>query len=625
MNDLLAVWKGEELKYQHPVVEALRQVEGADVYESLRSILIEGVRAIQVGETREGVWRFSLRFPPQWSGGYALPLLFQRVGEEDGRKIVLIWTNFPEPLAKIHSLMKQKEVIASSALQILDSVSKNIINESSAKVAAQRILEKFSELLGARAAIMRLFQRGRWAHYASYGLTSTYLSHYHEVYIETVPLYRRLFQQQRLQITDQVTDMGAMGAELSRIVNPLSMVVSVPLIKNKTVRGFISLAFDEPKPVLYYMTEVLENFANEFAFILEKNEYYLYIVETSERLKKMNLDIVTSLVNATETRDSYTTGHSERVSTYAVELARHLHWDDYEIEKLSIAALLHDIGKVGIPDAILLKPLPLNDMEYSIMQMHPEFSANIVAKVENLHDIVPWIRFHHEYVDGSGYPYGLKGNDIPLGARVLAVADAFDAMTSDRPYRKALQLDQVEEILRQGAGKQWDAAIVELAIRYLDVIYERESLLKENRLDHFRKMMFRLNLLNGLYLFEYLHEEAENLVLNNIEFVFGMLKLPSSVHSLPLASKKKLVSILTEVIKKHVHYPVLVARKSYLFFAFLAPQYDRQLLHNQLKTVAYQFYERTDVLPDFAAYEYPLEKHILPDVFDNFSHFKKDA
>jgi len=225
---------------------------------------------------------------------------------------------------------------------------------------------------------------------------------------------------------------------------------------------------------------------------LEKNEYYLYIVETSERLKKMNLDIVTSLVNAMETRDSYTTGHSERVSTYAVELARHLHWDDYEIEKLSIAALLHDIGKVGIPDAILLKPLPLNDMEYSIMQMHPEFSANIVAKVENLHDIVPWIRFHHEYVDGSGYPYGLKGNDIPLGARVLAVADAFDAMTSDRPYRKALQLDQVEEILRQGAGKQWDAAIVELAIRYLDVIYERESLLKENRLDHFRKMMFRL-------------------------------------------------------------------------------------------------------------------------------------
>jgi putative nucleotidyltransferase with HDIG domain len=371
------------------------------------------------------------------------------------------------------------------------------------------------------------------------------------------------------------------------------------------------------------MTDVLENFANEFAFILEKNEYYLYIVESSERLKKMNLDIVTSLVNATETRDSYTTGHSMRVATYAVELARHLHWDDYEIEKLSIAALLHDIGKVGIPDAILLKPLPLNDMEYNIMQLHPDFSANIVAKVENLQDIVPWVRFHHEYMDGSGYPYGLKGKDIPLGARVLAVADAFDAMTSDRPYRKALSLDQVEEILREGAGKQWDAEIVSLAIRYLDVIYERETMIKESRLEDFRTMMFRLNLLNGLYLFEYLHEEVESLVNNNVPFVFGSMKLPESVHMLPSSAKKKIIHTVTDMIKKDLHYPLLVARKSYLQFVFLAPQYDRQLLQSQLKSLSYHVYERTDMMMEISSYEYPHEKYKVPMVFDNFSHLKE--
>ncbi|NPV38585.1 MAG: HD-GYP domain-containing protein [Brevinematales bacterium] len=624
MKDLLAIWWGEELKYQHPLGEVLRSMEGADVLESLRRTIGEGIRKLRTSSLQEcqGKWEFQLTVPTRFVGTYTIPLLIQKVAEKEG--LFLVWTELSEPLRQIHSLVKQRDTLATEALKILDMVSKNIINESSAKISAQRILQKFAELLGARAAVMRLFTRGRWGHYASYGLNSNYLGEYHEIYIDTIPFYRRLIREMRLQITENpMEDLGNLALDLSKVVSPLSMVVSVPLIKNKAIRGFISLAFDEPKPVLYFMTDVLENFANEFAFILEKNEYYLYIVESSERLKKMNLDIVTSLVNATETRDSYTTGHSMRVATYAVELARHLHWDDYEIEKLSIAALLHDIGKVGIPDAILLKPLPLNDMEYNIMQLHPDFSANIVAKVENLQDIVPWVRFHHEYMDGSGYPYGLKGKDIPLGARVLAVADAFDAMTSDRPYRKALSLDQVEEILREGAGKQWDAEIVSLAIRYLDVIYERETMIKESRLEDFRTMMFRLNLLNGLYLFEYLHEEVESLVNNNVPFVFGSMKLPESVHTLPSSAKKKIIHTVTDIIKKDLHYPVLVARKTYLQFVFLVPQYDRQLLQSQLKSLSYHVYERTDMMMEISSYEYPQEKYEVPMVFDNFSHLKE--
>jgi len=625
MKDLLFVWWEEELKYQHPLVDVVRSIGGADVADSLRQTVHEGLgylRASSAGEY-QGRWTFYLHFPVRFAGWYELPILIQRM-ERDGGKTFLVWTDLSENLRQIHSLMKQRDALAREALHLLDMVSKNIINESSAKISAGRILQKFSELLGARAAIMRLFHRGRWVHYASYGLTSDYLGEHHEVYIETIPLYRKMVWEMRLQMTENpAEDLGSVASALERVVSPLRMVVTMPLVKNKTVRGFISLAFDEPKPVLYFMTEVLENFANEFAFVLEKNEYYLYIVESSERLKKMNIDIVTSLVNASEARDSYTTGHSQRVATYAVELARHLHWDDYEIEKLSIAGLLHDIGKVGIPDAILLKPLPLNDMEYTIMQLHPDFSANIVAKVENLQDIVPWIRFHHEYMDGSGYPYGLKGRDIPLGARVLAVADAFDAMTSDRPYRKALSLDQVEDILREGSGKQWDSEIVALAIRYLDVIYERESTVKDSRLEDFRTMMFRMNLLNGLYLFEYLHEEVESLLAHDIPFVFGFLKLPETVHTLSSLAKKKIFHIVTEMIKKDLHYPILAARKSYLQFVFLAPQYDKQLLQSQVKTLAYHVYERTDIMPEMACYEYPLEKGRVPEVFDNFAHLRE--
>ncbi len=626
MKELLALWWGEELKYQHPLGEVLRSLEGTEILDSLRSVVVEGLHQLRTTSATEqqAFWRFHLHFPAHFAGEYELPLMMQKVrGDET---LFLIWADFPEKLKQVHSLIKQKDVLAASALQILDTVAKNIINESSAKISAQRILHKIAELLGARAAIMRLFTHGRWGHYASYGLNSLYLGEHHEIYVEHIPFYKRLIREQRLQITDNPQeDLGALASDLERVVSPLCMVVSVPLIKNNTVRGFISLAFDEPKPVLYFMTDVLENFANEFAFILEKNEYYLYIVESSERLKKMNIDIVTSLVNATETRDSYTTGHSMRVATYAVELARHLHWDDYELEKLSVASLLHDIGKVGIPDAILLKPLPLNEMEYSIMKLHPDFSANIVAKVENLQDIVPWIRFHHEYLDGSGYPYGLKGKDIPLGARVIAVADAFDAMTSDRPYRKALPLDQVEEIFREGAGKQWDEEIVALAIRYLDVIYERSTMVKESRLEDFRQMMFRLNLLNGLYLFEYLHEEVETLIVNEIPFVFGFFKLPESLHGLPHSSKKKIVHVVSEMIKKELHYPILVARKSYLQFVFVVPQYDKQLLQAQLKTLAYHIYERVDMMIDVAVYEYPAEKYLVPDVFDNFTHLRQKS
>ncbi|URA09651.1 HD domain-containing phosphohydrolase [Thermospira aquatica] len=626
MKELLALWWGEELKYQHPLSEALRSLEGEEILHSLRSIIVEGLRNLRTTELTEqqALWRFRLHFPVQFAGEYELSFTMQKV--VGNTTLFFIWADLPEQLKQIHSLMKQKDVLAASALQILDTVSKNIINESSAKISAQRILQKISELLGARAAIMRLFTHGRWNHYASYGLNSPYLGEHHEIYVEHIPFYKRLIREQRLQISDNPReDLGVLTSDLERVVSPLCMVVSVPLIKNKTVRGFISLAFDEPKPVLYFMTDVLENFANEFAFILEKNEYYLYIVETSERFKKMNIDIVTSLVNATETRDSYTTGHSIRVASYAVELARHLHWDDYELEKLNVASLLHDIGKVGIPDAILLKPLPLNDMEYSIMKLHPDFSANIVAKVENLQEIVPWIRFHHEYMDGSGYPYGLKGKDIPLGARVIAVADAFDAMTSDRPYRKALPLDQVEDIFKEGSGKQWDEEIVALAIRYLDVIYERSTMVKESQLEDFRQMMFRLNLLNGLYLFEYLHEEVETLIANNIPFVFGFLKFPEKLHSFPHSSKKKMVHTLTEMIKKELHYPILVGRKSYLQFVFLASQYDKQLLQAQLKTLVYRIYDRVDMMIDVAVYEYPQEKYLVPEVFDNFTYLRENS
>ncbi len=172
------------------------------------------------------------------------------------------------------------------------------------------------------------------------------------------------------------------------------------------------------------------------------------------------------LAAAVEARDTYTRGHIDRVARYAVALAHELRLDPDLIPRLEIAAILHDIGKIGVPDGILRKDGPLTQAEVATMQGHALKGIEIVAESEFFAPVVPAILHHHEHFDGSGYPHGLRGPEIPLLARIIAVADAFDAMAFDRPYRKALPLTDVLAELERQAGKQFDpdvtAALVAL-------------------------------------------------------------------------------------------------------------------------------------------------------------------
>ena len=161
--------------------------------------------------------------------------------------------------------------------------------------------------------------------------------------------------------------------------------------------------------------------------------------------------IIHTLVNMTEMRDSYTIGHSKRVAQYAYMLALDNHEDLDFLRKLYLAGLLHDIGKVGIPDVILLKPMRLNDDEYELIKMHSTLSAKMLEHMEEFKDILPAIKYHHEKYDGSGYPDGLKGEDIPKMARYLSIADVFDALSSRRIYRKALSIEDALNIMKKEA------------------------------------------------------------------------------------------------------------------------------------------------------------------------------
>lgn len=186
-----------------------------------------------------------------------------------------------------------------------------------------------------------------------------------------------------------------------------------------------------------------------------------------DELDQSYWDMVNTLIGVIEARDNFTGGHSVKVCEYSVKLAKKIGLDDRDMSKVMKASILHDIGKMGIPDNILLKPGALSGDEYGTIMTHPEIGCKILTKVKGLEDVLPMILYHHERVDGTGYPYGLEGKSIPLGARIIAIADAYDAMTSNRPYRKALVKKEARRRLMEGAGTQFDTEYVK---RFMEVI-----------------------------------------------------------------------------------------------------------------------------------------------------------
>lgn len=176
--------------------------------------------------------------------------------------------------------------------------------------------------------------------------------------------------------------------------------------------------------------------------------------EVLEFERRIMLGSITSLVLALEARDQYTRGHSESVAAVLVDLAGEMAFDEDQIERVKIAGKLHDLGKIGIRDQILLKPGPLNDEEWKILKQHPTIGAEILASIPSLADIIPAIACHHERIDGKGYPEGLKGDKIPLLARMVAVADTYDALTTDRPYRRGFSNEEAMAIIADAKGTQ---------------------------------------------------------------------------------------------------------------------------------------------------------------------------
>jgi len=193
----------------------------------------------------------------------------------------------------------------------------------------------------------------------------------------------------------------------------------------------------------------------------QRRQLEVGVLNQTRVTRRLFLGAIKSLSSALEAKDQYTKGHSERVSRVAAEIARAVGVGRDEVRRIRLAGRLHDIGKIGVREDVLSKPSALSDAEYKHVQTHPIVGERILAPTLIDAETVRMVRHHHEHYSGGGYPDGLAGSAIPFGARVLAVADAFDALSSDRPYRARLGPDDALKVLREGEGEQWQPTLVE--------------------------------------------------------------------------------------------------------------------------------------------------------------------
>jgi HD-GYP domain-containing protein (c-di-GMP phosphodiesterase class II) len=208
-------------------------------------------------------------------------------------------------------------------------------------------------------------------------------------------------------------------------------------------------------------TEIGE-LAATFNLMAEDIQHYISDLKSaSEENRQLFIDAIEMIAAAVDAKDPYTKGHSGRVSQYSVMLARELGLAEDEIDKIRVSATLHDVGKIGIEDRVLKKPGVLTNEEFEIMKRHPIMGFEIVRQVKRLTEMLPGIRWHHESLNGRGYPDGLTGDELPLMVRIIAVADTFDAITTDRPYQAGREFPQTLEILRKQAGSKYDPIVVD--------------------------------------------------------------------------------------------------------------------------------------------------------------------
>lgn len=236
--------------------------------------------------------------------------------------------------------------------------------------------------------------------------------------------------------------------------------IRIPLMIKGEVMGILTIGSKRPSAFTKENLSTLEKLSSQIGVALSN-------ARLVSDLEELFLGTVKSLSSAIDAKSPWTAGHSERVTKYALDIGKTMGFSEKELKDLELAGLLHDIGKIGTYESVLDKPGKLTDEEYEIIKKHPAKGAEILKDIKQLKDVLPFVKYHHERFDGKGYPEGLKDGDIPLGARIMSIADTFDAILSDRPYRPSPGIEYAMSEIKKNAGIQFDPQVAEVFLRVL--------------------------------------------------------------------------------------------------------------------------------------------------------------
>lgn len=318
----------------------------------------------------------------------------------------------------------------------------------------ERVMDQIFQLVPAHNGVILLEDKARQELITEYVKTGNA----NDQVVISSSIVARAFKDGEAVITLDAADDSRFDSGASIISQNISSAMCVPLQHQDETLGVIYVdtrgtadAFSNTD------LELLVAIAGPSAVAI-KNAQYVRQVEQAYS------DTLIVLANAIELRDHYTVGHTWRVTNFSVEIARELNWTEEKIKEVQMGGVLHDVGKIAVEDAILRKPGHLTDEEYAKIKIHPEAGARLLQDVHFLHPLIPYCLYHHERVDGKGYPYGLQGDQIPLEGRLVAVADTFDALTSNRPYRKGLPPEVAIAEIEKGRGTQFDPVCADALI-----------------------------------------------------------------------------------------------------------------------------------------------------------------
>lgn len=367
-----------------------------------------------------------------------------------------------EKVKKSPAQLYREQADKIAALAAIYEVSKAVTSTLKLHTALGLITEKVTQIIGADVCSLRLLDDRREALTlaVSYGYNEQYMRA--ERVLKPGESLSGLAVQTREPVfcEDVQSDPRYAFPELAR-EEGLRSLLSVPLIDRGIPLGVLSVYTKRVHHFSPDEVKILAMFASQAAIAVVNARFF-------EELRRDYLDSIKALASALEAKDAYTRGHSEMVMEYSMAIAEELGLPEREKKNIHYASLLHDIGKIGISTDILQKPDKLTPEEWDIVMTHPKLGADIVERIGILHDLAPLILYHHEKYDGKGYPSGLKDVEIPIGARILAVADAFQAMTSHRPYRAAMSRDEAKAELKRFSGTQFDPRIVKVFLKILE-------------------------------------------------------------------------------------------------------------------------------------------------------------